>query len=321
MSDGTYRGRWVDEVFRTPHVSAEVKVFLLFLATYYMREEGRVSEPRNNLAKEFGCDPRNITAKFKAAIAAGLLEQTVRGQKHQTAVYQAVVPGFPQGDRSRHPEKKAQGDDSRHPERSQGDGFYHPENPAQGDADYHPETAQGDDTRPAEGSQGDDTHHPTYREQIEEGDNGAVAEVITLFDEEKIKTPPADGAAAPAPERQPTPAQSVVAAYVEGVKEATGTRPGDRRIGHIAKQAKAQAARDDRDLDLLVKAARSLGQKVARNLIDLDQEYLIVAAEEKQAATGTDGRPMPSSAGNGKYAPGSGSQVPPRTVYKKEGYI
>lgn len=318
MSDGTYRGRWVDEVFRTPHVSAEVKVFLLFLANYYMAEGGRVSEPRKNLAHAFGCDPRNITAKFKAAITAGLLEQTVRGQKHQTAVYQAVIPGIPQGDGSRHPENLAQGDDTHHPERSQGDGFYHPENLAQGDADYHPETAQGDDTRPAESSQGDDSHHPTYREQIQKGDNGEVAEVITLFDEE-IKKPPPAGAAAPPPEKRFSPAQIVVAAYIEGVKDATGTRPGDRRIGHIAKQAKAQAARDDRDLHLLVRAARSLGQKVAKNVIDLDQEYLIVAAEEKRAATGTDGQPMPNA--NGKYAPGSGSQVPPRTVYKKEGYI
>jgi hypothetical protein len=36
VSDGTYRGRWVDEVFRSSGVSAEVKVFLLFLAHYYI---------------------------------------------------------------------------------------------------------------------------------------------------------------------------------------------------------------------------------------------------------------------------------------------
>lgn len=293
MSDGTYRGRWVDEVFRTPHVSAEVKVFLLFLATYYMREEGRVSEPRQNLAEAFGCDPRNITAKFKAAITAGLLKQTVRGQKHQTAVYQAVVPGFAQGDGSRHPEKRSQGDDSHHPETAQGDGFYHPENPAQGDADYHPETPQGDDTRPAEGSQGDDTHHPTYREQIQKSDNGEVAEVFVLFDEEKIKPPPA-GAAAPPPEKRLSPAQIVVGAYIEGVKEATGTRPGDRRIGNISRQAKALVERDDRDFDLLVKSARSLGQKVGRGFTNLDDEYLIVIAAQ---------RPQPQRAANGTNGP------------------
>lgn len=319
MSDGTYRGRWVDEVFRTPHVSAEVKVFLLFLANYYMAEGGRVSEPRKNLAHAFGCDPRNITAKFKAAIAAGLLEQTVRGQKHQTAVYQAVIPGISQGDGSRHPEKQAQGDDSHHPENAQGDGFYHPENLAQGDADYHPETAQGDDTRPAEGSQGDDTHHPTYREQIQKGDNGEVAEVFVLFDEEKIKPPPA-GAAAPPPERQQTPAQATVAAYIEAVLEATGHRPDTRRIGRIAKQAKDLLSAGEYSPSLLVEAARSLGFKVGKNYTDLGSECLVVAAAKKQAATGTDG-PSLNGVGNSRYAPGSGSQLPPRGSYTKENYI
>lgn len=318
MSDGTYRGRWVDEVFRTSRVSAEVKVFLLFLATYYMREEGRVSEPRKNLAEAFGCDPRNVTAKFKAAITAGLLEQTVRGQKHQTAVYQAVVPGFSQGDGSRHPEKQAQGDATHHPERSQGDGFYHPENPSQGDTDYHPETPQGDDTRPTEGSQGDDTHHPTYREQVEKGDNGEVAEVFLLFDEEKIKPPPA-GAAAPEPEKRLTPAQVAVGAYIEGVEQATGHRPDKRRIGRISKQAKDLLDAGDYTPELLAEAARSLGLKVGKNYTDLGSECLVVAAAKQQAATGTDGHGPFSNAS--KYAPGSGSQTPPRNVYKKEGYI
>jgi hypothetical protein len=160
LIDGTYRGRWVDEVFRTPHVSAEVKVFLLFLAHYYMDSEGRVSERREDLAERVGCDPRNVTAKFSSAIAAGLMKQTVRGQKHRNAAYQAVVPGTSQGDGSHHPEDLAQGDDGHHPENAQGDGNHHPET-SQGDGFYHPEkSAQGDDNHPPETPQGDDIRHP-----------------------------------------------------------------------------------------------------------------------------------------------------------------
>lgn len=39
-----------------------------------------------------------------------------------------------------------------------------------------------------------------------------------------------------------------------------------------------------------------------------------------RAATGTDG-PFRNGVSNGKYAPGSGSQVPPRNAYSKENYI
>lgn len=304
MSDGTYRGRWVDEVFRTPHVSAEVKVFLLFLATYYMDPAGRVSEPRELLAKRLGCHPRNITAKFKAAIGAGLMEQTVRGQKGQTAVYRALVPGLLQGDGSHHPEKQTQGDGGQHPERLQGAGFYHPEENAQGDGGQHPESAQGDDSRPAEGLQGDDSRHPTYKATAEASDNGEVAEVIALFDEERKEPPPA-GAATPPAEKRLTPAQIVVAAYIDGVKEATGERPDRRRIGHISKQAKTLLDEEKRDSDRLAKAARSLGLKIGNGYTDLGQEYLIEAAAARPQS-GTGGRPQRPAATNGSV-PGTGA--------------
>ncbi|MCW2898784.1 MAG: hypothetical protein JWO67_1049 [Streptosporangiaceae bacterium] len=311
MSDGTYRGRWVDEVFRTPHVSAEVKVFLLFLATYYMDPTGRVSEPRELLAQRLGCHPRNITAKFKAAIGAGLMEQTVRGQKGQTAVYRALVLGSLQGDDSRHPEKQAQGDGSYHPEGSQGAGFYHPEENAQGAGFYHPEHPQGDDSRPAEGLQGDDSRHPTYKATTEASDNGEVAEVIALFDEERKEPPPA-GASAPTAEKRVTSIQTVVAAYIDGVKDATGERPDRRRIGHISKQAKTLVDDENRDPELLAKAARFLGHKIVKGYTDLGQEYLMAAAASRpQSATGTDG----------KYAPGSGSQVPDRNDYNAGTFV
>jgi hypothetical protein len=175
VSDGTYRGRWVDEVFRSSGVSAEVKVFLLFLAHYYMNPLGRVSEPRDELAGRLGCHPRKISAKFESAISAGLMRQVMRGQKGQTAVYQAVVPGLPQSA------------DYRHPEVSQGAGFYHPKESGQGAGFWHPESAQGA-TKPhpedVSGCQQPAPHIYTSEEVVERGDDGVV---IPLFDEQHQK--------------------------------------------------------------------------------------------------------------------------------------
>lgn len=108
MSDGTYRGQWIDAVYSCVGISAEVKLFLLTLNHHgHIADNGRLSEPRENIAKLLGCHPRKVSGKFQAAIIAGLLRQVSRGQKHQTAVYQAVAPGLsepPQGARTRHPE-------------------------------------------------------------------------------------------------------------------------------------------------------------------------------------------------------------------------
>ena len=95
MSRKTDRARWIDEVFHTPRVSAEVKVFLLFLERHYMKADGEVREPREGLAETLGCHPRKITAKFNMAIVGGLMEQTVRGGKGRTATYRATLPGDP----------------------------------------------------------------------------------------------------------------------------------------------------------------------------------------------------------------------------------
>src|SRR5437588_11399171 len=86
VSDGTYRGRWMDEVFRTPMVSAEVKVFLLFLACHHMSPDGRVSQSRARLAEDLGCYERRVSDRFESAIRGGLMERLSRGQRHRTAV-------------------------------------------------------------------------------------------------------------------------------------------------------------------------------------------------------------------------------------------
>lgn len=121
MSDGTYRGRWIDEVFRTSRVSAEVQVFLLFLGCRYMAPDGRVSEPRWLLAQGLGCYERRINDRFEAAIRGGLMARVSRGQKGRTAVYRATMPGSQEAG---HPpaEPESQGASQPPAERSQGAG-------------------------------------------------------------------------------------------------------------------------------------------------------------------------------------------------------
>lgn len=259
MSNGTFRGRWVDEVFKTPRVSAEVKVFLLFLANYHMGDGGRVSEPRESLASQLGCHPRNVTAKFRAAIGAGLMEQTARGQKHRTAEYRAVVPQPSQGDDNYHPEDDSQGAGFYHPETAQGAGFYHPE----------------DD------SQGDDSHHPTTKRDGKVSDHAQASKTVPLFDDEEQNPPPA-GTTKPSADKQLTPVQIVVAAYIEGVQEATGERPDGRTIGRISQQAKDLIKKDRRNQERLVDAARALGLKIGKGYLDLGQEYMMAAAATQQ---------------------------------------
>jgi hypothetical protein len=106
----------MDEIFRTPSVSAEVKVFLLFLAHYEMDAKGVISVPRDVLAERTRCHPSKVTEKLKSAIDAGLLKLVVRGQKYRTSVYSAVVPDSPQVTGNRSPETPAQGTGSRSPE-------------------------------------------------------------------------------------------------------------------------------------------------------------------------------------------------------------
>ncbi|MBA9003685.1 hypothetical protein [Thermomonospora cellulosilytica] len=200
MSDGTYRGRWIDEVFRTRSVSAEVQVFLLWLAHYYMSPAGVVSERREDLAAAFGCHPRKVSEKFRAAIDAGLLERAVRGQKGRNAEYRGIV----QGADTRHPDSPVQGADTRHPESVQGAGFYHPEDPGQGADTRHPESVQGADTRPPEGVQGADTRHPAigdlppqpenninHRQNIGSADGGRIVPLFGETTTPGTHTPPA----------------------------------------------------------------------------------------------------------------------------------
>lgn len=91
MSDGTFRGRWVDEVFRSPLITDAVRVALLALVPD-MDEAGQVSISREDLAARIGKGKARVTERLNAAIAARLLDRTLEGKKGQIAEYAARLP-------------------------------------------------------------------------------------------------------------------------------------------------------------------------------------------------------------------------------------
>lgn len=94
MSDGTYLGRWLDEIAGSAHLSAEVKV-LLMTAARFMDASGVYSLPREDLAALLKCHPRKISEKHRAAIDAGYLVRLSAGVRGHTAEFQAQIPGIP----------------------------------------------------------------------------------------------------------------------------------------------------------------------------------------------------------------------------------
>lgn len=91
MSDGTFRGRWVDEVFRSPLITDAVRVALLALVPD-MDEAGQVSISREEIARRIGKGKARVTERLNAAIGARLLERTIEGKKGQVAEYAARLP-------------------------------------------------------------------------------------------------------------------------------------------------------------------------------------------------------------------------------------
>lgn len=212
MSDGTYRGRWMDEVCGSPRVSPEVKVLLLTMARW-MDEAGHVSVPREQLAALLRCAPRNITAKQKAARDAGLLLQVKAGRRGGAGEFEATIP------------------DTRHPVRvttvitltpGKGDDGHHPNSPVGGRQSSPKLVNRVTTTNTLSGEErvttavtltagkGDDSHHPKNGAPYKDParalttadrsdtpadviDHGDEAMVVSLFDEKtttgKTQTP------------------------------------------------------------------------------------------------------------------------------------
>lgn len=91
MADGTFRGRWLDAVFRSPQITDAVRVALLALATE-MDDAGRVSVSREDLALRLNRGKARVTERLQAAVDSGLLVREVAGKRGRVAEYSAALP-------------------------------------------------------------------------------------------------------------------------------------------------------------------------------------------------------------------------------------
>lgn len=177
MSDGTFRGRWIDEVFRTPSISDAVRVALLALALE-MDDAGEVSLPRRELAERLARSERRMDDRIGTAIQAGLLERTSRGHRSRTAAYRATLPGSV----SATPGGRTNAGKRDDPQRPFGAGKR--DDPQRAISEQH-------DTR---GSRNEDESatpggRATYKARTDLSDHGDGAMVVALFDDKKNSTP------------------------------------------------------------------------------------------------------------------------------------
>ncbi|MEU4410699.1 hypothetical protein AB0F88_39865 [Streptosporangium sp. NPDC023963] len=93
LTDGTFRARWLREVFRTPHITESVKLLLISMAVEEMDATGRVSVPREDLAVRIGRGKARVSERVQEAVNQGLLIRVSAGKKGSTAVYAAAVNG------------------------------------------------------------------------------------------------------------------------------------------------------------------------------------------------------------------------------------
>lgn len=113
MADGTYRGRWVDAVLRTPLITDAVRVALLALAMD-MDDAGRVSVSREDLALRLNKGKARISERLQAAVDAEFLDRVVAGKKGRVAEYLATAPeGSGYADLIRDDKERGKGPDTR----------------------------------------------------------------------------------------------------------------------------------------------------------------------------------------------------------------
>lgn len=292
MNDGTYRGRWVDEVFRTPLITDAVRVALLALATD-MDDAGMAVVRRDEIANRLGRSDRRIGDRLKAGIEAGYLERVSRGQRNGDSRYQATIPDHLS---SGHPGVPKTADLLRTPGG--------PEDDSLQDSPQVQENPPHQDTRESSrgafdpsifgtpgGPQDDDRIYKDRARAPITADRSKTTADVTghgdakLFDE-KSETPPPAGAGAPDTKSRAITAQTIVTAWITAVEQTTGERPTKALIGQIGRGAKDLIG-DERDGERLVAAATSLGRKIGNGYTDLGREYLMAAS--KPNSTGVNG--------------------------------
>lgn len=297
VGDGTFRGRWVDEVFRSPLITDAARVALLALAVD-MDEAGHVSVAREDLAARINKGKPRVTERLQAAVDAGLLERVVAGKRGRVAEY---VARLPKG--SAYPDPNAESEDLRKGPRIRtesehfGSGLQtqtEPSNPG-----------WGPDSRTSTPEKGSAYPDPLCSRGVKEGEDLEVVDSDgSLFGVEP--------AAARRPSKPKTKRSSA----------SKTTIPEDFAVTDEMRQW-AKERTPDVDIDIqterfvnyfLDKGTKRPGWLRSWNNWMLQQQSWTTGRGDnvrQLRPTGTDG----------KYAPGSGSQVPGRNDYNAGTFV
>lgn len=109
LTDGTFRARWLREVFRTVQITESVKLMMIALAIEEMDASGRVSVPREDLAVRIGRGKARVSERIQEAVNHGFLVRVSAGKKRSTAVYAAAIKGSVCADPNGEPEGSGKG--------------------------------------------------------------------------------------------------------------------------------------------------------------------------------------------------------------------
>lgn len=204
LTDGTFRARWLREVFRTPHITESVKLMLVSMAVEEMDAAGRVSVPREVLAGRIGRGKARVSERVQEAVNQGFLVRVSAGKKGSTAVYAAAVKGSACSDPIETPDTPGKGPATRTESEHFGSGLQDAEPESKGSA-MRTETmfgsglqdAKNDDEVRVGGPNDQKKGPPTRAANVEEG-VGGVELPNDSADEDFLKL----GEAAPQPSRK-----------------------------------------------------------------------------------------------------------------------
>lgn len=307
MNDGTFRGEWVDEVFRSPLITDAVRVALLALARE-MDDDGLVEADRSMLAGRLARHERKVSERYRMAQEAGFLKKVRGGNRGGPNVFQATLPPTAKGAARRHPfdgervpvsstQTTDKGADPQHPFQEKGAEGRQPSEPGKGAEGRQPFSSKGADTWHPEGQK----RVPVRSTSV--GDVGTEVKETAdqLFGDEEI--PPSARSAGRGtvvslkPPTENQRARALANIYSELV-------PLSKYIANqqIAKRAITAGRYTDEQI------AEGL-RRVAAEGWTLTVNSLRIAIEGRAKATDT------------RFAPGTGSQVPGRDEYKTENVI
>jgi hypothetical protein len=312
VADGTLRGKWVELVFRSPLITDAARVALLAMAVD-MDDAGRVSVKREDLARRIGKGKARITERLNAAVDAGLLERELEGKRGQVAVYAArfpqgsgyADPNIRSGELSMGPDTRThtdssdaeQGPDKRTESERFGSGLQTQTSADSGE--------QGPDTRTPTAGYGSAQPDPLCSSGVREGEDLQVVEGEGLFEIESAASQQLPSKR----KKRASTSKTVVPADYAPTEE-------------LRAWARERCPLVDIDLQterfiihFTDKGIKRPGWDRSWKSWMLQQQDWTKQRQERQDQGNV--HPLPSN----RYAPGSGSQVPPRSDYRKEGYV